>query len=532
MKAQVTAHMGDVFEGGADLTILPCSARRTWSSSVQRWIDTFGLPTPKHLIDNMRLSDVTPVVPFPGPQNITKFVAYGASVWNDPTSSEAIRRLGANIGLITRSHPEIQIIESVLFGTSAGRLPDELAASSLAKGFSETADPEARLWIYLHGNERHAVVQKAIQRALTGGDSMLGKFEGIRIAVIVALAEEYEIFCRYFHGRIVERFHVSDLTIDILERDGGSERIGLVSVNRMGNVAAAIAAARLLEVFDLDVVANIGLAAGVDKEKQALGDIIVAEKIRYYETGKLSTDKFDVAPEFSDLHSYFVEALQTANPANWPLGSSLGGLPRRVFFGTVASGEKVISNAKFVSTLLSQDRKIIGIEMESYGIAAAVYGRKEKLLLIRGISDFADELKNDNARLSAMEGAIRFFNEALRRGLLRPLGPSIVLPRSGTTPQAYVLTLTNRVVQDGIANNYVQIDRNRIIDNFKYRKSVIQKLGKFSLDELKAFCFGLNLDFEDIKGETKTGKAVGIVEFVERKGILSLDDLESLIEPE
>src|SRR5208337_2181241 len=136
---------------------------------------------------------------------------------------------------------------------------------------------------------------------------MLNKFDDIRVAVIVALAEEYKLFCQYYHGRVVEKFHIGELLIDILERDDGSERVGLILVNQMGNVAAGIAVARLLEVFDLDVVVNIGLAAGVDSQKQSLGDLIIADKVRYYETGKVEENKFSVAPEYSNLRSIFVE---------------------------------------------------------------------------------------------------------------------------------------------------------------------------------------------------------------------------------
>lgn len=533
VRPKVTAHMGDIFEGGADLTILPCGAKPTWTGSVSRWIDQFGLPTPKQIMPEMKLGDVTAPTPFPGPQNITKFVAYGASVLNDQTTPEVICKLGANIGRLTRSYLDIRTVESVLFGTGHGKLDDKLAAESLTKGFVETANPSAKLWIFVHGNERYAGVQKVVEHALVQDETMLEKFKDIRIAVIVALAEEYDIFCRYFHGAVIEKFHVGDLTIDILERDDRSERIGLVSVNRMGNIAAAIAATRLLEVFDLDLVANIGLAAGIDKEKQALGDIVVAEKVRYYETGKMRANSFEIAPEFSDLHSSFVQALQTANVASWPLGASVGGKPRKVFFGTVASGEKVIASSDFVQSLLSQDRKTIGIEMESYGIAAAIHGRKEKLLLIRGICDFGDETKNDDGRLSAMEGAVCFFNEAMLRGLLRPPVPSPVLPRPSVVPQEYVLSIMNREVREGIANNYVQISRSKTLDVFRYRKSVIQKMAEnFTLGDLRIFCISLTVDFDEIRGETKTEKAAGILEFVERKGLLSVEELESLIDGE
>jgi hypothetical protein len=165
MGAKVSVHMGDVFEGKADLTVLPCGAKRGWTASVGRSIENYKLPTPEDLSDDMNLSDVTRLVPFPGDRSITKFVAYGASVLNGNTHPEAIRKLGANIGAITRRHSEIKIVESVLFGTGHGGMADEPAAKALAKGFKETADPGAELWIWVHGATRHAAVQKAIKES-------------------------------------------------------------------------------------------------------------------------------------------------------------------------------------------------------------------------------------------------------------------------------------------------------------------------------------------------------------------------------
>ena len=163
MKAKVTAHMGDIFEGKADLTVLPCGAKPSWSASVDRWIDTFELPTPKELMKDIQLSDVSQPFPFPGPQNITKYIAYGASVLNDPTTPEAIKKLGEHIGSITKSHGDIRIVESVLLGTGYGKLSDLLAAKSLADGFQQTADPKATLWIFMHGSDRVAAVRKEIE---------------------------------------------------------------------------------------------------------------------------------------------------------------------------------------------------------------------------------------------------------------------------------------------------------------------------------------------------------------------------------
>ncbi len=362
---------------------------------------------------------------------------------------------------------------------------------------------------------------------------MQEKFKDIRIAVIVALAEEYQFFRHYFQSKLVEKFTVGELSIDILQPDDPKQRIGLTSVNRMGNVGAAVAATRLLEVFDLDLVVNIGLAGGVDKDKQTLGDIIVANQIRYYETGKLKPEGLEIAPQYSDVHSSFVRALETSDVAGWPLGSSIGGAPRRVSFGTIASGEKVIAEPQFMKSLLSQDRKIIGVEMESYGIAAAVHGRKEKFLLIRGISDYADAEKNDKARHSAMEGAIRFFYEALRRDLLKPPGPSTVLatPSEAKQPK-HTITVSARVIEGGVANNYVQITRTTVINEFDLRRSLIKKmLENFpTMGDLKIFCFTLQIDFEEIAGITRTEKAAAIIDFLLRRHKVTLDDVGGFID--
>lgn len=154
--------MGDVFEGGADLTVLPCGAKPSWTTSVDRWIDQFGIPSPKQFVNEIHLGAVTQPFPFPGPKNITKFVAYGVSVLNDGTTPEAIQQIGENLGRLTQSNPDIRKVESVLFGTGHGRLKPGPAAKALAEGFRKAAHPDASLWIYLHGDDRVSVVRKAI----------------------------------------------------------------------------------------------------------------------------------------------------------------------------------------------------------------------------------------------------------------------------------------------------------------------------------------------------------------------------------
>jgi len=158
----VSVKMGNIFDGAADLTVLPCSAKGTYKSA-RIWIDTFKLPKPDEIDQNLKLGHVTEPFAFPGPQRLTKYIAYAASVLNDATTAEAIRDCGRRLGDITNSHSSISIVEAPLLGSGHGQLPAVEAAASLAIGFKESARADATLWIFVFDYERYATIAKALQ---------------------------------------------------------------------------------------------------------------------------------------------------------------------------------------------------------------------------------------------------------------------------------------------------------------------------------------------------------------------------------
>lgn len=166
MPARVTAHQGDVFEGGADLTALPCGAKPSWKTSLDRWINLYGLPTPKDTPTVWRLGAVSEPIPFPGPKRLAKYFCYGAAVLNDYSDEKTVTEIGQTLGAHTQSHDDIRTVESVLFGTGAGGLPTDVAARSWASGFRKSAHPDARLSICVYAADRHAVVSNAIDSSL------------------------------------------------------------------------------------------------------------------------------------------------------------------------------------------------------------------------------------------------------------------------------------------------------------------------------------------------------------------------------
>src|SRR4051812_45949480 len=101
--ASVLASRNDIFDSTSDLLVLPCSAKGTISTTVQRNADQYGIPRPKP----MPLGNVL-VIPFPPPATIAKFIGWAASVERDSTTPNVIRRIGARLGELTHENPGIR----------------------------------------------------------------------------------------------------------------------------------------------------------------------------------------------------------------------------------------------------------------------------------------------------------------------------------------------------------------------------------------------------------------------------------------
>lgn len=357
---------------------------------------------------------------------------------------------------------------------------------------------------------------------------MAGEFQDVRIGVVIALVEEFNVFLDYVGVTERRSVKIDDTIIEVVTTDSG-HKIAVLCIDGMGNPSSAVATTRLLEAFPLSCIVNLGLAGGVSKKKQALGDIIVAERIVYLESGKISNEGFLAAPEYVDIRSRLISQIKIAGWERWPLGTSIGGRPRSVHFGTLASGEKVIAKAAHVASILQRDRTIVGIEMESYGVALAAHKRHVATLVIRGISDLADEKKADFARLNAMEGAIRFFKYALMQlgGLLEAPSPNHISDRPWylTTSLMYVKSGNVR----GFPIDEYRVSRSLSIDRARYRRDVINRIAtEKSLGEIKALCVSLEVDPDDIAGETRIEKVASLVQYLERRRILTIEELDIL----
>ena len=69
---------------------------------------------------------------------------------------------------------------------------------------------------------------------------------------------------------------------------------------------------------------------------------------------------------------------------------------------TLACTASVIAYNEYAQSLRQRDRKIMGIEMEAVGAATACHGRCD-FLVVKSISDWADENKGDSQHLYCMQ---------------------------------------------------------------------------------------------------------------------------------
>ncbi len=212
-----------------------------------------------------------------------------------------------------------------------------------------------------------------------------------------------------------------------------------------GNVAAALGVERAIACFHPNIVFFVGVAGGV--KDGAIGDVVVATKVYSYESGKATEEEFLSRPDVDKTnHSLIHYAKDVEQNNDWVkrINGDVVTLqtPPRVFFGAIASGEKVIVSARSepAQLLRSAYNDTLAVEMEAGGVLKAVHANGNiPALIIRGISDLLDNKTAADAGGSqerAARHASAFAFEVLARLNPAAFSPSISVEVHTTTTRA------------------------------------------------------------------------------------------------
>ncbi|MCB0631633.1 MAG: hypothetical protein R2824_02495 [Saprospiraceae bacterium] len=154
------------------------------------------------------------------------------------------------------------------------------------------------------------------------------------------------------------------------------------------NQACMLATEKVIRDFEPDYLFLVGVAGGL--KDVAIGDLLVGTKIYAYEIGKETANGFVTRPESFRPDPLLIEKARFV-ARNF---SDLAGIDYQVFFGAIASGEKVITsqNSRVAQMIRSNYNDALAVEMESFGFIQAVSEHvKIRSMVIRGISDLLDD---------------------------------------------------------------------------------------------------------------------------------------------
>lgn len=216
------------------------------------------------------------------------------------------------------------------------------------------------------------------------------------VVILTALDVEYAAVRAHLEGlRTVEgpagsRYEVGTFT-------GRSGRLSVaVQWTGPGNSRAAVEAERAIVFFRPKMVFFVGVAGG--RKDVALGDVVAADEIYDYETGKDTGEGF--LPRFKthqSSHRLIQAARLVATSRDWHARirreSDSAEAPRARIAPLAAGGRVIADKASDAAVRLSRNAgDALAVEMEGYGfLFSAHVNQHVEALVVRGISDLLED---------------------------------------------------------------------------------------------------------------------------------------------
>ena len=163
-------------------------------------------------------------------------------------------------------------------------------------------------------------------------------------------------------------------------------------------------------------VIMLGIAFGVDEQKQYIGDILVSRQLQPYELQRIGTGSAGeskiILRDDKPLASPRLLQRFRGSYLQWKSET-------KVRFGLVLSGAKLVDNQDYREQLRSFAPEAIGGEMEGGGVYSAAYRKGVDWIVVKAIADWADGKKRENKaerQEEAANNATRFVFHTLRQG--------------------------------------------------------------------------------------------------------------------
>lgn len=163
----------------------------------------------------------------------------------------------------------------------------------------------------------------------------------------------------------------------------------------------------------------VGIAFGVNEQKQAIGEILVSKLLRLYEQQRAGKRyKVKLRGARPDASPRLLSHLRTFQQVKWT--------GAKVRFGVMLTGEKLVDDVDYRDQLVKFETEAEGGEMEGAGLYVSSYDNKIDWIVVKAICDWADGNKNvdkEERQKLAAKNAAEFVVESLKYApLLHPTG--------------------------------------------------------------------------------------------------------------
>lgn len=247
------------------------------------------------------------------------------------------------------------------------------------------------------------------------------------VAIITALNIEFEQLkevCKLEHLKSDDTLVFYAGTLNTMKSN--NLKIIACCINDMGMQSASAVASKVISLFSPTHLFMTGICAGLESAGVKLGNIIIAKQVWDYESGKISdtaTGGYSFKPDMKcipTVQSIITRLSDFANSKN--VLSNIhnefkGKKPDTqlvVKFDSVGSGPYLLRSKNYLAELLENDRKLIAVDMEGYGVyKAASFHQGTIPVFIKSVSDFGDPDKKDDIHDYASYVSARFLIEFL-----------------------------------------------------------------------------------------------------------------------
>ncbi len=260
----------------------------------------------------------------------------------------------------------------------------------------------------------------------------MNRLEDVDIVIITALSEEKQALKKCFgiEFKAVAKngIHYNLGTIKYKNR---AINVATVQPIDMGPIPAAVIATKSIIEWRPVIIAMTGICAGM-KSLTKMGDIIVSSQVFDHTAGTYKNGSITPFQQSIGQDQWVLQFIQSITDDEKNIEEISSSHPRPnnaiekidIHVGPMASGSFVVKDPEYIKNLLDKTSKLYGVDMESYGVAAAAKICSSPFenvmwLVTKGVVDYADNKKNDDWHSYCAFASAKFLmitiNEILKR---------------------------------------------------------------------------------------------------------------------